>query len=140
MQAARSDTVDDSATTANGGVHLSDDVATSSRSSGDGPGVDPTEEEALDMSVVHLASVLSADLEDMPKGELTGEHSVHNLRWQIRGQMCEWPLHLPVTLRMGLCNWQMSLSLLDVQRNGKPEAGARCAIGKSCHAAAFFPS
>ena len=81
MQAVRSGTLDDSATTANGGVHPSDDVATSSRSSGVSPGVDPTEEEALDMSVVHLASVLSADLEDMPKGELTGEHSTCSLLW-----------------------------------------------------------
>jgi hypothetical protein len=68
----------DGIATANGHAHPSDQATTSSCSGGESPGVDPTEGEALTLSAVHLASVLSADLEDMPKGELSSESHVLN--------------------------------------------------------------
>lgn len=73
MQASEPARPHAAADTSNGIVHAAEDVASSSRSGGESPGAEPTEEEALDMSAVHLASVLSADLEDMPKGELSSE-------------------------------------------------------------------
>jgi len=73
LQATEPATARDAPATANGHAHPADDVATSSRSGGESPGGEPTEEEALDMSAVHLASVLSADLDEMPKGELSSE-------------------------------------------------------------------
>ena len=80
LQASKPAINQPAAATSDGVAHAAEDVASSSRSGGESPGAEPTEEEALDMSAVHLASVLSADLEDMPKGELSSEpHKLNDL-------------------------------------------------------------
>lgn len=80
-------TTGDAIAAVNGHAHVSGQATTSSSSSGDGPGGEPTEGDALAMSAVHLASVLSADLDDMPKGELSSES--HIPCCQGRGRMMD---------------------------------------------------